>query len=265
MADPAETLKNDPFHIPVDHLVTEDDSPVDNWFQDKQANLLTDSLDASWPEGRPFVSAADVGIFATNQEAAVVPDVLLSVGVNFPENFQEKGFRSYFMWLFGKPPEIVIEIVSNLEGGEEGEKLERYARIKVPYYVIYDPQLLLGKRPLRIRQLTGASYVDKMDAWFPEVGLGLTIQAGRYDGLEASWLRWCDRQGKALLTGAELASKERNRADSEAKRANTEAQRADTEAQRADTEAQRADAERELRLALEARLRELGQPVKEPE
>lgn len=119
-----------------------------------------------------------------------MPDVLLSVGVTFAEDVLEKGQRSYFMWQFGKPPEVVIEIVSNLEGGEEGEKLQRYARIKVPYYVIYDPQQLLSQRILRIRQLSGASYVDKLDTWFPELELGLTIQTGTYDGMQANWLRW---------------------------------------------------------------------------
>lgn len=104
MAEPVPHL--DEFEsIPVAHLTTEDDEPVDNFFQDKQANLLKEALDASWPEGRPFVSAADVGIFATNQEKAVVPDVLLSVGVSFPSDILEKGHRSYFLWLFGKPPE----------------------------------------------------------------------------------------------------------------------------------------------------------------
>ncbi len=245
--------------IPVDHLITEDDEPLDNFFQDKQANLLTDSLDASWPEGRPFVSAADVGIFATNQERAVVPDVLLSIGVSFPTDVLEKGHRSYYIWLFGKPPEIVIEIVSNLEGQEDGDKLERYARMKVPYYVIYDPQGLLSQRPLRIRQLSGASYVDKVDTWFPEVGLGLKIHHGTYDGMKDNWLRWCDRQGNLLLTGKERALAEAERANAEAERANAEAQRANAEAERANAEAQRANAELERRLALEARLRELGE------
>lgn len=87
--------------------------------------------------------------------------------------------------------------------------------------------------------------MDKLDNWFPEVGLGLCIHRGSYDGMEEIWLRWCDAQGKPLLTGKESVD--------------AEAQRADAEAQRADSEAQRADAERARRLALESRLRELGE------
>ncbi len=258
MAESAPTL-NEFIEIPVAHLVTEDEQAVDNFYQDKQAQLLTEVLDCSWPEGRPFVSAADVGIFATNQETAVVPDVLLSLGVSFPPDILEKSHRSYFMWHFGKPPDVVIEIVSNLEGGEDDAKLQRYARIKIPYYVIWDPRMLLSQRRLRIRQLSGASYVDKVDHWFPEVGLGLCIHRGIYDGMEEHWLRWCNQHGEVLLTGKERADAETQRANAEAQRADAEAQRANAEAQRANAEAQRADAEQERRLALEARLRELGE------
>jgi Uma2 family endonuclease len=43
---------------------------------------------------------------------------------------------SYFLWEFGKPLEVVIEVVSNTE---DGEKHQKYARMRVIYYVIYDP------------------------------------------------------------------------------------------------------------------------------
>ncbi|MBN9419823.1 hypothetical protein ABS71_16230 [bacterium SCN 62-11] len=217
MADPALTSQGIPAPD-VSHLITEDDTPLDNFFQDKQATLLTDALNASWPEGRPFVSAADVGIFATNYEPPVVPDVLLSTGVSFAEEIHDKDKRSYYLWLFGKPPEIVIEVVSNKIGGEDEEKLARYARIKVPYYLVFDPYQHLTNRPLRIRQLSGASYVDKIDHWFPEVGLGVCIWRGEYDGMQANWLRWCDRSGSPLLTGVERARQAEQRADTESAR-----------------------------------------------
>jgi hypothetical protein len=51
-------------HPNVDHLVTEDDTPVDNIFSEKQQRLLTEPLYNSWSgpgEGRPFVAMANVG------------------------------------------------------------------------------------------------------------------------------------------------------------------------------------------------------------
>lgn len=222
----------------VSHLTTEDDQPVDNMFQDKQCDILVDALRVSWEKGRPFLSAADVGIFPIAENPAIVPDVLLSVGVEAPPDAQAKESRSYFIWKFGKPPEIVIEIVSNRRGGEDTSKLEQYARIKVPYYVIYDPGQLLSARNLRIFQLNGASYVDKVDRFFPEVGLGLTIWEGSFDHWPATWLRWVDDEGRLLETGEEVKAK------------------AVQETARADQEKARAD-------KLAAKLRELGVSMEE--
>ncbi len=215
MAEPLIASDDFPPAPDVSHLVTEDDEPLDNFFQDKQADMLVEALRVSWDQGRPFVSAADVGIFSTNRAPALVPDVLLATGVEHLEDPHSKEFRSYFIWNFGKPPEVVIEIVSNDKGGEDTTKLAQYATIKVPYYVIYDPEQLLSARPLRIFQLSGATYVDKVDRFFPEVGLGLTVWPGVFDGMNRKWLRWTDSQGQLLALGQE----EKARADQQQERA----------------------------------------------
>lgn len=220
MAEPAEELEI--LRPDVSHLITEDDEPVDNFYQEKQIALLTEALRVSWEEGRPFVSGADVGIFYNINKPAIVPDVFLSTGVELAEDFHCKENRSYYIWNFGKPPEIVIEIVSNQKGGEDSSKLEKYSQIRVPYYVIYDPAKHLSSRVLRIFQLTGVSYVEKVDRLFPEIGLGLTLWTGEFDNRVEDWLRWTDLQGQLLATGSE----ERRRADIESQRADREAQRA---------------------------------------
>jgi len=250
MAEPASDKHDVPLPD-VTALVTEDDTPVDNFFQDKQAVLLSDALAASWPEGRPYLSAADVAIFASPHNP-IVPDFLLSVGVAFPERAHDKDKRSYYMWLFGKPPEVVVEVVSNREGEEDTRKLAAYARIKVPYYAVYDPDRQLGSRLLRIFQLSGASYVEKVDRWFPELGLGLTLWEGVYDGMSATWLRWCREGGQLLPTGLE-------RAEAESRRAEAESLRAEAESRRAEAEHQRAEEALARQRELEARLRQLGE------
>lgn len=232
----------------VSHLTTEDDQPVDNAFQDKQCDILTEALRVSWAQGRPFLSASDVAIFPeAKDEAAIVPDVLLSLGVEPPASCHKKENRSYFIWNFGKPPDIVLEIVSNKAGGEDTTKLERYSRIRVPYYVIYDPEQHLSSRPLRIFQLTGLRYVEKVDRLFPEIGLGLTVWQGNFDGLHEHWLRWVDSDGNLLATGEE----ERERAQ----RAEANAKRAEANAERAQAKAEQAEAEVER---LREKLRALG-------
>jgi hypothetical protein len=105
----------------ISHLITEDATPVDNIFSEKQQRLLAESLYSSWqgPGGeRSFIVLANVGMFYATSQQAVVPDVLVSLDVQHPEDVWEKRHRSYFIWEYGKPPEVVIEIVSNKVGGE---------------------------------------------------------------------------------------------------------------------------------------------------
>ena len=228
----------------------ETDEPVDNWFQERQRRLLPESLYASWRaagQQSPFLAASDVGLFYKISEQAVVPDVMVSLSVEVPDNWWEDHNRSYLTWEFGKAPDIAIEIVSNRKGKED-EKLQRYATAGVPYTIIYDPRLYLGKRPLRVYVLHARQYIEVADpAWLEGVDIGLTLWEGSYDGMSATWLRWCDRDGNILSTGLELAEQERERAKQERKRAEQERERADQERERAE------------RLA--ARLRELGEEI----
>jgi hypothetical protein len=108
----------DPNCIPsLDHLVTQDDSPVDNFIVERLQRLLTEPLYSSWGgpgEGRPFVAAANVGLFAEPKNPAFVPDFLLSLDVKLREGDpRAKENHSYYIWLFGKPPDPILEIVSD--------------------------------------------------------------------------------------------------------------------------------------------------------
>lgn len=244
-----------PEFIPnIDDLVTEDDAPVDNILSEKQQRLLTESLNSSWAgpgDGRSFLTLANVGLFFGMHEPPLVPDVMLAVDVQVPADLRQKRNRSYFVWELGKPPDVVIEIVSNQKGGELSEKLREYERIRVLYYAVFDPLEQLGRLPFRLYELQVGRYVQRTDGWLEEIGLGLKLWQGTYEGVEGCWLRWHDRERILIPSGAERADQERERADQERERADRERERADREHERADRERERAD-----RLA--ARLRELG-------
>ena len=132
------------------------------------------------------------------------------------------------MWEYGKVPDVVIEVVSNREGGEDSEKLAAYARIAVHNYVIFDPERLLGPEVLRAYRFDGLRF-QKMDGpvSFPDVGLGLRLWQGRYEDHDNTWLRWVDAEGVPVPTGHERAESERQLAESERQRAESERQRAD--------------------------------------
>jgi Uma2 family endonuclease len=208
------------FELDVSHLITEDDTPVDNLYSEKQQRLLTEPLYSSWRpvqpgskrKRRPFLAAANVGLFPSINEQAIVPDVFLSLDVSVPANWYAKEGRSYFFWEFGKAPEIVLEIVSNRKGGEATSKLEKYARCGIAYYAVYDPTHQLGKQVLRLYELRDLNYVQRTQRWLPALGLGLTLWQGVYEDKEETWLRWCDEQGGVIPTGAERAEHEAQRA-----------------------------------------------------
>ena len=229
----------------IEELITEDDTPVDNLPSEKQQRLLTEPLYSSWHgpgEDRSFLAAANVGVFSQTHAPAIVPDMFLSLDVAVADDWWRKEHRSYFIWEFGKPPEVVVEIVSNKVGGENAEKRSKYAWMRVPYYVIYDPQGLVMEEPLTVYALRGLRYERQESAWFPDVGLGLALWEGEFEGRRDTWLRWTDARGEVVPTGRERAEAEKLRANQAELRASEERQRAEQADLRALEERQRAEA-----------------------
>ena len=211
----------------VSQLITEDDTPVDNIFSEKQQRLLVEPLYLSWKTDRPFVAAANVGIFSSIRQPPIVPDMFLSLDVQVAKDLWVKEHRSYFLWEYDKPPEVVVEIVSNTKGGETGKKFRRYARLGVWYYVIFDPQQIVQEDMLHIYQLSLGRYTLQNDHYLDQVSLGLKLWDGDFEGTHELWLRWCDESEQLIPTGAELAEQERQRAEQERQRAEQERQRAE--------------------------------------
>ncbi|MDG2989859.1 Uma2 family endonuclease [Candidatus Synechococcus calcipolaris G9] len=220
-------------------FITEDDTPVDNIASEKQQRLLTAVLYSNLTDQR-FLAAANVGIYHTVNQPAIVPDVFVSFNVEVPEDFWPKENRCYFLWNFGKPPDIAIEVVSNRVGNELTHKFKLYEQMRVSYYVVFDPMKRLGGDRLGIFELRGLQY-QKMqcqengDFWLGQVNLGLTLWDGEFEGGSGPWLRWCDAQGQLLPTGDEQA----HAAQAEAKQAKEQARNAQEQAAQAQAQAQR--------------------------
>ncbi|HBQ99473.1 MAG: Uma2 family endonuclease [Roseofilum sp. SBFL] len=229
------TLTSSPEHSPtldwedigepdVSDIVTEDDTPVDNLISEKQQRLLTTCLYSGLETECPFIAMANVGLFYGKDYPPLVPDALLSFGVELPQDMSQKKNRSYFVWNLGKPPDVAIEIVSNKVGNELGSKLEDYARARVPYYAVFDPFHYLSKKTLQVYELRGLSYYLLPHSWMEGIQLGLTLWNGMFEDFEYQWLRWCDAEGNLILTGDEKAQEEHQRAEQERQRAERLAQ-----------------------------------------
>jgi len=223
-----------PYKIPTeippdyyDNVETEDDEPVDSIFAEKQQRLLVDCLINSWNINRPFAAMSNVGLFYELATPPVVPDMLLSLDVKIPDNVMLKKNHSYFIWNYGKVPDVVIEVVSNRKGKENTRKKIIYQNIGIPVYVIFDPALFLKKGLLNVFKLIGSEYVAVDPGWFPEVRLGLKLWRGVYENMSSRWLRWCDMDGQLVPTGNELVHIKDQIALQEYQRAEQEYQRAE--------------------------------------
>ncbi len=200
--------------LDISHIVIEDDTPVDNFQSEKQQRLLVEPLYSSWSSNAPFIAAANVGVFYALKQDTIVPDAFLSLNVTMPADWSQKQNRSYFVWEFGKVPEVCIEIVSNRKGNELNAKKADYARIGIAYYVVFDPLQQLQREDelngklLKVWALTAGQYVEMPEPfWLQTVGLGLTIWDGAFEEQASTWLRWCDRGGQIIPTGAERANR----------------------------------------------------------
>ncbi len=240
--------------LDISHLVIEDDTPVDNFQSAQQQRFLVEVLYSSSALPRPFVADANVGLFYKLKGDPIVPDMLLSLGVQRAEDFSQRQNRSYFTWEFGKKPEVCIEIVSNAEGdelrlsrksqqkGKTTSKQDIYAQIGIPYYVVFDPlQQIQGPEEmsgalLRVWSIAPGGYTELTPSegitapgqvvWLAAIELGLTLWEGPFEeDVPRLWLRWCDREGRVIPTGAEGREIERQGREAERQRADRLAER----------------------------------------
>jgi hypothetical protein len=88
-------INNDDYYVPdANQLITENDTPVDNFASAKQQRLLVGSLYSSL-QGQTFLAEANVGVYYTDLQPSIVPDVFLSLDAQVPENWWEKQNRCY--------------------------------------------------------------------------------------------------------------------------------------------------------------------------
>ena len=237
--------------LEISQIETENDDPVDNLFSAKQQRLLVESLYTSWQQDRPYLADANVGLFESVHLPPLVPDFFLSLDVQANQNWWAKENRSYFIWEFGKPPELVIEIVSNRKGNETTRKLRRYAQMGIWYYIVYDPQRIIQNQALVIYENQKGRYIQTNHPYLEQLGFSIGVWSGEYEQAQGEWLRWYDVDGQLIATGAERSAHAMAVAKQEKQRAEEQELLAKQEKQRAE------EAELQL-MRLQALLREKG-------
>lgn len=251
--------------LPDDFVL--DDEPVDNINQPPLAAALTESLELAGRLQANTLTTTNYGICAVVNDKVVVkaPDwgFVPSIRVS-----RETVTRSYTPHLQGDIPAIVIEFLSDTDGAEYSSKPTYppgkwffYEQIlQVPHYALFN----LANRELEVYRLDESKRYEirqpdeNQRYWIAEMSLFLGIWQGTRENRSGDWLRWWDESGELLLWGAELAARERDRAEQERDRAEQERRRAEQERQRAEQEHSRAEQERQRTERLVAQLRAAG-------
>jgi Uma2 family endonuclease len=202
---------------------------VHNFQEHPQSLLLTESLwpvlQQHHPDGQ-FCIGQDSGIYwhleAANSDTpvrgAIAPDWFYVPGVPPLLNGQIR--RSYVMWKELVAPFLVFEFVSG-DGSEERDQTPVTGKfwiyeqfIRPAFYGIYN----VRQATIDVYHLTDGRYeliVANEREHYPVAPLGieLGIWQGTYHGMSLPWLRCWDAAGNLLLTGAERAEQEHQRAE----------------------------------------------------
>ncbi|WP_310486625.1 Uma2 family endonuclease [Chamaesiphon sp. VAR_69_metabat_338] len=261
-----------PRYLPsAEELPCSDDTPVDSELQELIPGLLKSILLILWAQRMDWFFGIDMAVYFDPDLPPIVPDGFLSLGV---ERFYDEELRpSYVLWDESIVPSIVLEVVSATYRQEYTTKLDRYAKLGVLYYVIYNSRRR-RKPKLEIYKLVNGNYQLQTGnpLWMPEIGLGIGYERGDYGGVTRDWLYWYDEDNQRYPTPPEwvkleqqrvlleIAKTNQSRAESEQARAESEQARAESEQARAESEQAKAESERVQMRAerLAAKLRDLG-------
>ena len=264
---PKETLPT-MYDLPSEYI---GDPGLPDTFHYFQAELLNNTFKPSEYSEEEVFSAVDLNLYydVTNTNWYKRPDWFASVGVD--RLYEKSDLRlSYVVWQEKANPFIVVELLSpGTEKEDLGQTLRDASKpptkwqvyeqiLRVPYYVIFDRY----EDRLRIYKLNGGNYhlleLEENRLWLSEIGLGIGIWSGNYQGIERLWLRWYDSENNWIPTPIEIAEAEKQKVEAEKKKAEAEKQKAEAERQRADTEKQKAEAEKQINERLIAQLKALG-------
>jgi Uma2 family endonuclease len=219
------------------------DDPVDNIYQPLLAEALRDGLETIGLITENTLISTNYGICATIDGTIVVkaPDWAYIPNITVPRS---DVLRSYTPQLQGDLPVIVMEFLSDTDGGEYSSrptppigKWFFYEQIlKIPTYVIFD----IDGGLLEVYRRGGERYfLEQPDEngrhWIAEMGLFLGTWRGQREDRSGYWLRWWTADGQLLPWSMERATQ----AQAKAEQSEAKAEQAEAKAEQAEARADR--------------------------
>ena len=191
--------------------------------------------------------------------AVVAPDVLVSFGIG------QKHRHTYKVWEEGKGPDFVMEFSSKTTYQNDlTDKMDLYATLGIPNYLLYDAEALYLPSPLMGFQLVDGVYIripPGVDNGIHSDILGLDfhireLRLGIYDPIGGEWLQtpaetaeaYAEEQATRAETAEAHAEEQATRAETAEAHAEEQATRAETAEAHAEREAiARQQAEEEVK------------------
>jgi Uma2 family endonuclease len=205
-----------------DELPYSDGIPLESQRHVLGGQLLTQALTHAWAERQDFFTTSNMFVYFSPDQVRTRdfrgPDVFVAVGVSRRER------KSWVTWQEGKPPDVVIELLSETtEAFDRTEKKRIYQdELRVPEYFWFHPVTAeLAGFELRERLYVPIEPDAVGSLESRRLGLKLVKWRGEYDGVEAEWLRWATPGGTVLPTPTEAFEQERQRAERLAQRLRT--------------------------------------------
>lgn len=239
-----------------DELPCDDGIPMETARHKKQMEILTNTLNP-WFEQQQIQAFAGGNMFlyyslkqVRNQDFKG-PDVFVVLNT---QTESQKERKSWVIWEEKKPPDIVIELLSESTASEDKNNKKKIYQnqIQVPEYYWFDPFEPSDFAGFELRHGTYQPLPFDVQSRLisPRLGLALARRQGTYENIETTWLRWETKQGTLLTTSSE-------RAELEAEARYAAEQRANSEAEARYVAEQRANSEAEARYAAEVEIANL--------
>lgn len=197
-----------------------DEPPMESRLHYEQLALLVSSLEHHWREREDFFIGANLSVYYSlaevEQRQFRGPDFFLITGVS------REPRKSWTVWREGgRYPEVIIELLSTSTASvdRKDKKILYHDIFRTPEYFWFSPDTT---------EFAGFSWTTEgyqaippdAKGHLPSQVMGLSL------GVLEGQLRYFGADGSLVLTPAEDALKQTQRADTEAQRADTEAQRA---------------------------------------
>ncbi len=188
---------------------------------------LLQTLKAHFAQRPDVYVSGDILTYYTEGDprAVVAPDVLVSFGIG------QKQRHTYKVWEEGKVPDFVMEFSSKTTYQNDlTDKMDLYATLGIPNYLLYDAEALYLPSPLMGFQLIDGVYIPippGVDGGIRSDILGLDFhirerRLGIYDSVGEKWLQPPAEAAEARAEAAEARAEQeaitRQKAEEEIKR-----------------------------------------------